>query len=283
MLNTELISPFTGSPSHRLGQYQSWQLPHATSAPFDLAWTSTAAAANPAWHQLLPHGEPSVAIFRKRDDRGDITQARLIICGPCWRTDHYRPAPRDELIALRLKPETSAALFGVSPKDYANTDAYEAPAGLLNACKHTLAAAFYAPHGELLRLLAHDLQRLAAAKRASSTPEALAAMLLRRRKGRYKSIELAKLLEVSDRHLRRRFKDHLGCSLKTYARHLQLTEASLAAEKTAAPVWAQIALHAGFHDQPHMINVFKAELGVTPKAFHRTRRALSGFSNTQNP
>ncbi|MEO1137108.1 MAG: AraC family transcriptional regulator, partial [Pseudomonadota bacterium] len=249
-------------------------------APFDLAWTSLAAAQNPAAHQLLPHGEPSLAIFRKRDSRGEVTQVRLVVCGPFWRTGIYQPAPCDELIALRLKPETSAAIFGIAPKEYAEDPTDEVPAALKCACAATLRAAPHALEDELLRLLAQDLRRFALKAETSTTPEAVAAMLLRQRKGCIKSIDLAVVLDVSDRHLRRRFKDHLGCSLKTYARYLQLTEASLAAEKSAQPAWAQIALDAGFHDQPHMINAFKAELGVTPRAFHRERRALSGFCNT---
>lgn len=277
-----VLLPLTAPPDHVLGQYRSWRLPDDVRAPFDLAWTSLAAAHNPAAHQLLPHGEPSVAIFRKCDPWGAITEARLVVCGPFRRTGIYQPAPRDELIALRLKPETSAAIFGIAAKEYAGDPSDEVPPPLKNACTATLRAAAHAPSNVLLKLFARDLRRFAIKRETSATPEAVAAMLLRQRKGCLKSIELASLLDVSDRHLRRRFKDHIGCSIKTYARHLQLTEAALAAEKSAQPAWAQIALDAGFHDQPHMINVFKAELGVTPRAFHRERRALSGFSNTQN-
>ena len=269
------------APCHVLGQYRAWRWRSDPALAFDLAWISLAHAERPAAHRLLPHGEPSVAVLRRRDRHGDIAAVKLIICGPYREARHYQPAPGEELIALRIKPETAAAAFGVAPRDYEAPDAIEAPAALTEACSQTLAAAHSAAAFDIIRILSAELQHCAGQQVRSNAPEAIAAEWMRRTDGRVRFSAIAAKLEVSERHLSRRFSDHVGCAPKTYARHLQITAAALAAERTANPDWAQIALDAGFHDQPHMINAFREEIGSTPQAFHRERRALSGFCNTE--
>jgi AraC-like DNA-binding protein len=62
-------------------------------------------------------------------------------------------------------------------------------------------------------------------------------------------------------------------------RRLQRLHATLRLLRLAeAPQWAQIALCAGYYDQSHLINEFRALCGLTPRQF--MRRVVSDSSNT---
>ncbi len=263
-----------GAPDHILGQYRAWRTPAHAKAALDLAWISIARPDRPAAHRLLPHGEPSIALLRRRDGEGAIAELDLQICGPYYSGKPYAPSPREELIAWRVRPELAAALFGIAPQDYGEHARVSAPRGLKDACARTLCISERGSITEILLSLHQDLNRFAQPEKVKAGPEITAAKWLRDSQGRLRLRDVAARLHVSERHLRRRFADHVGCSPKTYARHLQIAAAALAAEKHPDPDWAEIAAGAGFHDQPHMINAFRAELGMTPKAFHAERRAL---------
>ena len=276
----DLIDLEDTKPSHCLGQYNAWHLRDHPSIPFDLVWISIAHRTAPHAHRVLPHGEPSLTIRRYRDTHGDITDIDLTVCGSLRRAMWYYPKPREELISIRLKPEMSAHVYGVAPSDYFDQDPLPAPTALINACSATLLLAETAHPMAIAEQLAHDLNLWTATRDINQTPEIAAAAILRKGNGRTSCADLAKHLDVSERHLRRRFRDHLGCSPKFYARQLRLTAAALLSEQSAAPAWAQIAAATGFHDQAHMINEFQSLVDLTPQQFHKERMVLSVFSNT---
>lgn len=262
----------TETAAHRLGQYCAWDI--TDHVAIDLLWISKAHAENPTAHRVLPHGEPSIAIRRKRDSKGDIIAIDLTICGPYRQPSFYDPEPGEELIAIRLKPETAAAYFAVSPADFFDQPPMAAPREVYNACSSSLQRAEKSTPDDILRTLINDLSRLESRTEAQTPSEALAAALLRQSRGRLSTKALATMTGVSERHLRRLFRDSFGATPKSYARQLRLTEAAQAAERTARPNWAHIAAATGFHDQSHMINEFQASLAMTPQALHRERRAL---------
>ena len=276
----DAIAVESETPSHRLGQYNAWLLRQRPLASFDMIWISIARAQTPAKHRILPHGEPSIAIRRRRDESGSVTDVMLTVCGPLRHAHWYEPEPREELIAIRLLPEVAAAIFGVAPADYFDQPPVVTPANLETACEQTLQLSEFAAPKEIARQLISDLHRYAAGKTIAKTPEVFAAAILRQTNGNARCAAIANRLEISERTLRRRFHDHLGCSPKAYARQLRLTAAALAAEQETRPQWAAIAAEAGFHDQAHLINEFQALAGVAPQAFHAERTALSAFSNT---
>jgi len=262
------------TPDHALGQYRAWRAPCPPASALDLAWTNRARSDEPQPHRLLPHGEPSIAIIRRLGTDGSMSDIDLLVCGPYHKTKFYAPERGEELVAWRIKPEVAASLFGVSPFEYANTARASAPPHLKSACRRSLKFAERAPAGEIIRSLFLDLETYAEGHSSNAGPECAAAQWLRDEAGRIRFKHVADQLGVSERNLRRRFTDHVGLTPKSYSQQLQLTNAALAAEKEAAPDWAEIAVSAGFHDQAHMINAFKAEISLTPTAFHAERRAL---------
>ena len=80
-------------------------------------------------------------------------------------------------------------------------------------------------------------------------------------------------LGVSDRHLRRIFRETLGVSPKTFAKLARFRRALDAARAREPDSWASIAAATGYYDQAHLIAEFRAIAGVTPAVLLRELRA----------
>ena len=85
--------------------------------------------------------------------------------------------------------------------------------------------------------------------------------------------EVADDLGVSERHLRRVFRDAVGVSPKAFARLTRFRHAVRAARERTPASWASIAAAAGYYDQAHLIAEFRAIAGVTPRALLGELRA----------
>jgi AraC-like DNA-binding protein len=72
-------------------------------------------------------------------------------------------------------------------------------------------------------------------------------------------------LGVSERHLRRVFRETVGVSPKAFARVARFHRALGAAREDARAGWAGGAAAAGYYDQAHLIAEFRAIAGVTPR------------------
>jgi AraC-like DNA-binding protein len=73
-------------------------------------------------------------------------------------------------------------------------------------------------------------------------------------------------LGVSDRHLRRVFRETVGVSPKAFSKLARFHCALNAARDHGHGSWANIAATAGYYDQAHLIAEFRAIAGVTPRA-----------------
>jgi AraC-like DNA-binding protein len=80
-------------------------------------------------------------------------------------------------------------------------------------------------------------------------------------------------LGVSERHLRRLFRETVGVSPKAFARLTRFHRALRAARDDGRSGWASIAAAAGYYDQAHLIAEFRAIAGVTPRALLGELRA----------
>jgi AraC-like DNA-binding protein len=74
-------------------------------------------------------------------------------------------------------------------------------------------------------------------------------------------------LGVSERHLRRVFREAVGVGPKAFAKLLRFRRAVREARAGAHRSWAFVAASAGYYDQAHLISEFRAITGVTPRAF----------------
>lgn len=73
-------------------------------------------------------------------------------------------------------------------------------------------------------------------------------------------------LGVSERHLRRIFRQALGVGPKTFAKLARFHRALRAARMEPRSSWARIALDAGYYDQAHLSAEFRSIAGATPRA-----------------
>jgi AraC family transcriptional regulator len=82
---------------------------------------------------------------------------------------------------------------------------------------------------------------------------------------------LAESAGVHIGHLARTFRQRYGCSIGEYVRRQRIEAACQELSQTDRPL-AAIAATAGFYDQSHFSNVFKAHVGVTPGQFRACSR-----------
>jgi len=88
---------------------------------------------------------------------------------------------------------------------------------------------------------------------------------------------VASELGVSERHLRRLFRESTGVSPKAFAKLTRFRRALHAAREHSEPSWANIAAAAGYYDQAHLIGEFRTIAGVTPRALLLELRAAHAF------
>ena len=86
---------------------------------------------------------------------------------------------------------------------------------------------------------------------------------LQQTRGRAAISALCEELGWSRRKLVARFHEEVGLGPKTVARLFRFEHARELAETT--PSWAEVAFEAGYYDQSHLINEFRAITGITPR------------------
>ena len=79
--------------------------------------------------------------------------------------------------------------------------------------------------------------------------------------------ELTRELGWSRKRLVARFREEIGLPPKRAAKLLRFERARRLAEAATRPEWAWIAREAGYYDQSHLINDFRAVTGRTPETF----------------
>ena len=80
-------------------------------------------------------------------------------------------------------------------------------------------------------------------------------------------------LGVSERHLRRVFRETVGVSPTAFSQLERFHRALRAAREGAHASWADIAAATGYYDQAHLIAEFRTIAGVTPRALLSELRA----------
>jgi AraC-like DNA-binding protein len=82
-------------------------------------------------------------------------------------------------------------------------------------------------------------------------------------------------LSVSERHLRRVFREVVGLSPKMFFKLVRFERALKAAKASCDSSWSNIAMSAGYYDQAHMIADFRSIAGATPRQFLAELRSQS--------
>jgi AraC-like DNA-binding protein len=232
--------------------------------------------------ERLPDGT-STLLFRRSHDAASsaaptVRAGDLCLAGPRRRALFKAVRPAALTLVIRFKPGGASAFLGVPASEIADRvitldDLWGAEVERL---RERLSVA-RDPH-DMLDVLQDALLARARVVRASESDSARlarhAVSLLRDRETPIRVRALARTLGISDRHLRRAFEAIVGIRPKEFARMVRLQRAIRAA-RTNTP-WTEIAAHAGYYDQAHMIAEFHALIGATPTAFmeHAADRAM---------
>lgn len=183
-------------------------------------------------------------------------------------------------LSIALRPGATLGLFGIPASDLAgHTVPWDA---IVKRAYRDLPEQLAATAGDGARaaLVLQSLRTMRQTSEASSLRSvAYAASRLRADAAGGISIRaLAGEMKLTERRLQQVFAAQLGLSPGVW-RRLQRLHATLRLLRSAeAPQWAELALRAGYFDQSHLINDFRALCGLTPQQF--LRRIVSHSSNT---
>jgi len=254
----------------RLGGYREFEAPADLRGVVAALWSYSRPEGAPPvpgeGHRLLPDSELSIAFSTRRDARGDILDARLVLIGPIATPHFFAPEAGLHIDAVRIYPEWARDVLGVHPGEAVDA---VLPFDELSSRRlpHLLRklAVSATPLADLLcevRKMSGDGSRDARITHAALRPLRTSA---------YRLGSIARSLDVSERHLRRLIRQTAGFSPKRLQRIARLGRAITAADRQAHPDWAAIAADAGYCDQPHMIEDFQALAGSTPAELFKER------------
>jgi AraC-like DNA-binding protein len=228
------------------------------------------------WSQVIGGGE---TVHRHRvlpDGCADVVwigEAPAVVAGPATGPVVVPLRPRTLVVGVRLRPGAAAGVLGLpaselSDRDTPLRDIWGPGADALSArvveqrsIAARLAAAAAALAGRLAGAGPPDPMIAAATRWLARHPEGRVA-------------DLARLLEVGERRLRRRFVAAVGYGPKTLQRVLRLQRLLALAGGSRGASLATLAAEAGYADQAHMSRELRLLTGRSPGAL------LSGSAST---
>lgn len=185
-------------------------------------------------------------------------------------------------LTVTLRPGAAAALLGVPAVEIADAalplDALWGGDAMLTLERLTEARDDVARVALLQAVL---LRRLQEREGDTTVPSVAAAalQLIAASDGRRPLHEVAAAVGVGERRLQQVFRTHVGLSPRAAARLARLHGLLRVLRTQPAPPWAALAVDAGFYDQSHLVNEFRAMCGLTPTEF-LVRASTSGSSKT---
>jgi AraC-like DNA-binding protein len=186
-------------------------------------------------------------------------------------------------LSITLNPGATRELFGVSANEL--TGLSVPWDDIVPRAQRDLPGQLVAAADDATRVR-HILRALRALQRPADPMRHLvehAARRLSARMGGVSVRELAGELNLSERRVQQLFASHIGLTPSVW-RRLQRLHGTLRLLRASGtphpPEWAEVALRAGYYDQSHLINEFRALCGLTPQQF--LQRAVSDSSNTRN-
>jgi AraC-like DNA-binding protein len=126
-------------------------------------------------------------------------------------------------------------------------------------------------HASRLRLLGQFVLDPRARKRAADARLSRAVRLVRQGRGIWPVSAIAREVGLSERTLERLFGEHVGVRPKLFARIVRM-EWTRALAESHTTSQANLALSAGYADEPHLLREFRLLTGLTPGALLAERR-----------
>lgn len=246
--------------------------PPADLAPYvDRLWLRTTRAPAPM-HRVLPDGCVDVIV--------DAERGAADVVGPMTRAIEV-PGDPSEMIAVRFKPGTAAALTGCGLAELTDASVGLSELGLPGELVDRVVGAAAGPgaprlpariplssisHARVSALVGWLRQRLAEAPRPDPR---IAQAVARLSTGEARVDDVADLLGVTRQHLSRGFRREVGITPKQLARIARMQRAAAALRRGGD--LARLAAELGYFDQSHLSRELRDLVGVTPAALAAER------------
>lgn len=188
-------------------------------------------------------------------------------------------------LSLTLRPGASRVLFGLEAHALAGRSLPwdEVACGPARDLPHRLHAA-RTPQARMQVLFAFLQPRAQCAPDATGELDRArthaALRLLRESTSRRPVSDAAAQLGLGERRLEQLFRAHVGLGPKAWHRLARFHACVRLLRRSSSSGWAELALEAGFHDQAHLANEFRAFSGLTPEGYAR-ENGISGLTKTR--
>jgi AraC-like DNA-binding protein len=272
---TLLLRGNTGWRFDPLREYRWLECKGSLSALADAIWIYGGRDRQLSSQLLVPHWKACIAVIRKwRSGTRIPSEVEISILGPMGIPRWNDEVDNVEIVAVRLQPEALAALFDFKAGDIIDRDVKLTGLGVRFDRIRRLAEVGEAAEriaGAMIELLAG----ISNCKREVDPLTSAVANELRKAGAPPRIADMAKLFDVSERTLRRRFEQNIGVPPKYYARQFRLKQLLLEMDRHQNPKWATLALDFGYFDQAHMIDDVRSLTGIRPSTLHQMRRQVN--------
>lgn len=253
--------------------------PHPSLAPFvRTVWATEdvdSSDSEPGRERMLPTGEMHVAFrlgsmpFRFYGDSIDLAGeafGHAVIGGPRVQSCVRELARQDPSVGALLRPGAAELLFGVPSVAFAGQ---HVPLNALWSASGT-AEALDRLHGAInIDKRLTTLEAILLARLPAHTPLHPAVAFALRELPRRRIGDVVERAGYSHRHFIDLFRRQVGLSPRDHCRIERFQQAIRAAHRRPSTTWAEVALAAGYSDQPHFNREFRTIAGVTPGTYRR--------------
>lgn len=199
---------------------------------------------------------------------------QILVCGPAQAPRTHTPSVGERLIGISLSPETMARCFDLHPPEWEQRVA-QAPPALLQKLEPALESMRTCCGSDALQIWIEALARQVGDATDPQLVEHYIAAQMRAHNGNLRLSRLIDEVDLSSRHVRRRFIGLMGITPKTFARQLRLSKIMARADQGPTPNWADLSYETGYCDQSHFVRECRSLTAQTPSQVHANRQMLS--------
>jgi methylphosphotriester-DNA--protein-cysteine methyltransferase len=241
-----------------------------------LAYRETLPVGQTVTERVLPDGAVRL-MFDFADSPSNGPSVR--VAGASTSPTILRLSGRLEGLSVALQPGAAAAVLGMPAGEI---EGHALPLRAIWGIEVPALASRMAEAGsdaERAALLMAALQRRLATSASQHQQRAhRAARLVAGAQGRLSLRQAAAAVNIGERRLQQLFFEHVGLSFRAWTRLSRLHACLRLIRQQATPAWVEVAVDAGFYDQAHLANEFRALCGLSPTLF--LQRGLAQSSKT---
>ena len=210
--------------------------------------------------RIVPDGCPELIVhagdpFERRIGSAWVRQPHAFLAGTLTRPWHVRPGREVETLGVRFRPGAITRLLPVSMDGKADR---EVPLSQLDLAAPRLPVS--------LESLASWLEARVTAPPGRRAHAAPAVDAIRRGRGADRIEDVARALGWPRRRIERLFARDLGIPPKLFARIVRLNAVLARLDEPRREDMVDLALEAGYFDQPHLLRDFRELAGRSPRA-----------------